>query len=54
MKDKKSFLRGALCGALAILLSAGLMSCGLRAYGTNLGGMASSKDVGEGGLIALD
>ena len=45
MKDKKSFLRGALCGALAILLSAGLMSCGLRAYGTNLGGMASSKDV---------
>ena len=45
MKDKKSFWRGALCGALAILLSAGLMSCGLRAYGTNLGGMASSKDV---------
>lgn len=45
MKDKKSFLQGALCGALAILLSAGLMSCGLRAYGTNLGGMASSKDV---------
>ena len=32
MKDKKSFLRGALCGALAILLVAGLMSCGLKAY----------------------
>lgn len=45
MKDKKSFLRGALCGALAILLSAGLMSCGLRAYGTNLGGKTSSEDV---------
>lgn len=45
MKDKKSFLRGALCGALAILLSAGLMSCGLRAYGTNSGGKASSEDV---------
>lgn len=45
MKDKKSFLRGALCGALAILLSAGLMSCGLRAYGTNSGGKTSSEDV---------
>lgn len=31
MKDKKSFLQGALCGALAILLIAGLVSCGLRA-----------------------
>ena len=32
MKDKKGFLQGALCGALAILLIAGLMSCGLKAY----------------------
>lgn len=45
MRDKKSFLRGALCGALAILLSAGLMSCGLRAYGTSLGRESVSKDV---------
>ncbi len=45
MRDKKSFLRGALCGALAILLSTGLMSCGLRAYGTSLGRESVSKDV---------
>lgn len=45
MKDKKSFLRGALCGALAILLCAGLMSCGLRAYGTDSGAKTSSKEV---------
>ncbi len=45
MRDKKSFLWGALCGALAILLSAGLMSCGLRAYGTSLGRESVSKDV---------
>ena len=29
MKNKKSFLKGALCGALAMLLVAGLVSCGL-------------------------
>ena len=32
MKNKKSFMQGALCGALAILLIAVLMSCGLKAY----------------------
>lgn len=32
MKNKKSFIQGALCGALAILLITGLMSCGLKAY----------------------
>ena len=32
MKNKKSFIQGALCGALAILLIAGLMSCGLKAH----------------------
>ena len=32
MKNRKSFMQGALCGALAILLIAGLMSCGLKAY----------------------
>ena len=32
MNNKKSFMQGALCGALAILLIAGLMSCGLKAY----------------------
>ena len=31
MKDKKSFIKGALCGALAVLLIVGLVSCGLRA-----------------------
>lgn len=30
MNNKKSFLKGALCGALAILLVAGLVSCGLK------------------------
>lgn len=30
MKNKKSFIQGALCGALAILLLTGLVSCGLR------------------------
>lgn len=30
MKEKKNFLQGALCGALAILLIAGLVSCGLK------------------------
>ena len=29
MKNRKDFLRGAFCGALAILLVAGLVSCGL-------------------------
>lgn len=32
MKNKKSFMQGALCGALAILLISGLMSCGLKVY----------------------
>ncbi len=55
MRDKKSFLRGALCGALAILLSAGLMSCGLRAYGTSLGRESVSKDAERkiSGLLEL-
>lgn len=30
MKSKKGFLQGALCGALAVLLVAGLVSCGLN------------------------
>ena len=30
MKNKKSFIQGALCGALAMLLVAGLASCGLK------------------------
>ena len=30
MKHKKGFLQGALCGALAMLLVAGLVSCGLK------------------------
>lgn len=45
MKDRKSFMQGALCGALAILLVAGLMSCGLKAYSreNGSGGDASVK-----------
>ena len=45
MKDKKSFLQGALCGALAILLVAGLMSCGMRTYGIRLGGQKHSREI---------
>ena len=30
MENRKSFLKGALCGALAMLLAAGLVSCGLK------------------------
>lgn len=45
MKDKKGFLQGALCGALAILLVAGLMSCGMRTYGIRLGGQKHSKEI---------
>ena len=44
MKDRKSFLQGALSGALAILLVAGLMSCGLKAYSRdNVSSDASGK-----------
>ena len=37
MKNKKGFLQGALCGALAMLLAAGLISCGLKAKNSNSG-----------------
>ena len=37
MKNKKGFLQGALCGALAMLLAAGLVSCGLKAKDSNSG-----------------
>ena len=37
MKNRKSFLKGALCGALAMLLAAGLVSCGLKAKNSNSG-----------------
>lgn len=36
MKNKKSFLQGALCGALAILLIVGVVSCGVNS-GSGLG-----------------
>lgn len=45
MKNKKSFIQGALCGALAILLVAGLMSCGMRTYGIRLGGQKHSREI---------
>jgi len=37
MKNRKSFLKGALCGALAMLLAAGLVSCGLKVKNSNSG-----------------
>ena len=40
MKNRKSFLKGALCGALAMLLAAGLVSCGLK---VNSGSDITSK-----------
>lgn len=45
MKDKKRFLQGALCGALAILLVTGIVSCGLRVQGISSGGKKISRDV---------
>lgn len=46
MKNKKSFWQGALCGALAILLVAGLVSCGLKTGGSNSASVSSmSGDV---------
>ncbi len=45
MKDKKGFLQGALCGALAILLVAGLISCGMGTYGIRLGGQKHSGEI---------
>lgn len=44
MKDKKSFLQGALCGALAILLIAGSVSCGLRAGSLGVSSGNRSQD----------
>lgn len=45
MKNKKSFMQGALCGALAILLVAGLISCGMGTYGIRLGGQKHSGEI---------
>ncbi len=42
MKNKKSFIQGALCGALAILLVAGLVSCGLRVRNASFIGNSGS------------
>ena len=42
MKNKKSFIQGALCGALAILLTMGLVSCGLRVRNGVLAGNSGS------------
>ena len=41
MNNKKSFLQGALCGALAILLVAGLVSCGLKNSSSKSGVIAA-------------
>ncbi|MEZ3488153.1 MAG: S41 family peptidase [Lachnospiraceae bacterium] len=42
MKNKKSFIQGALCGALAILLLTGLVSCGLRVRNASFIGNSGS------------
>ncbi len=46
MKNRKDFLRGAFCGALAILLIAGLVSCGLRvgSLGVSSGNRSQDTD----------
>ena len=47
MKNKKSFIQGALCGALAILSVVGLMSCGMKAYSReNVSGNDTSGKLG--------
>lgn len=38
MDNRKSFLKGAFCGALAILLTAGVVSCGLYTKGVSASG----------------
>ena len=43
MKNRKSFLKGALCGALAMLLVAGLVSCGLRIGSGDITAKTSEK-----------
>ncbi len=47
MKNRKSFIQGALCGALAILSVVGLMSCGMKAYSReNVSGNDTSGKLG--------
>lgn len=53
MNNKKSFLQGALCGALAILLVAGLVSCGLKVSGGKASGKTIVSDETEKKLSAL-
>lgn len=43
MRNKKSFIQGALCGALAILLTIGLVSCGLRVRNGSFGNSGSGS-----------
>ena len=43
MKNRKSFLKGALCGALAMLLVAGLVSCELRIGSGDITAKTSEK-----------
>ena len=44
MKNRKSFLKGALCGALAMLLVAGLVSCGLKVNNGNCDITSKTED----------
>ena len=44
MKDKKGFLQGALCGALAILLVIGVVSCGVKANIVSSGNKRVTSD----------
>ncbi len=47
MRDKKGFLQGALCGALAILFITGLVSCGLKLKDEGKAGEALGRETEE-------
>lgn len=54
MDNRKSFLKGAFFGALAILLAAGIVSCGLRSKGAVLSGKKTVTADMEQKLRVLD
>lgn len=53
MDNKKTFLRGAFCGALAILLAAGIVSCGLKTTGISTSGSRTVSSETEKKLDVL-
>ena len=54
MNNRKSFLKGAFCGALAILLIAGIVSCGLRPKGISVSGGKTVTSAAERKLSILN